>query len=880
MPGRLSVPFCDQFVSNTFVPIRRTKDIDTLYAEVVDYDLVLVPDAPFASALNRRLARPQFGHFAIPPRRLAAGRREQAEDRLAFLEVIEQTDHDWKAVAYAIGNVLQCWEHQGSLDAILEYDAYVDETTREVVDIMRTLRTTSKQLTEYTIEDDQSVAVVGYDQLTNLERSILPDKFDRIDLFTDEAFDYPEFHVFQSATDIVTALLDTITAHNAEHVAVVLDSGSQYSSLVESALEAAEIPFYGGPGFIDDPHHRAFVRLLRIAFRGAETTVGDVQPVLTQMGVDVPIDDHEKRLKAVDTPSIEWLQEFCSSIEERTFAEALSTYAGETGIELALFDEELRNLGLADEPVTSDGVDRLAYYLQTYEVPVDRDNEGVLLADAKSSAYVDRPVVFHLGMGQDWTHSAPQRPWVDTERQFERYIGSFQRLLQSGDQQYYLVQDTSGGEPITPCLYLGDLLEEEFERFSDLDAVEHRRRPRSNGVDFEYEPVGVEPKSVETISQSSLNSYVNSPRDYFFSRIVDSPDKERFVEGNLFHDFAEFYVNHPDIIATTDLEELVDVMLGEAEPFFSNADETLRRRKYRIGLEMVMEYLDEHGPKTDDFLTPASGWGTNFFAEYFDEPVDSPLTERWFEDSALGVKGKIDLVKAPDHLLDYKSGSKKRTSQIVKRAAVDPPADTPNFQAALYLTYYRSIHPDEPLEFTFFHFLEPMEDVIAGEADIEDALTTVSYYPFTFDEYVGSRDAYDVLLDGYNDCQDTFEDLGYPAYSDIMDQLTFPETADKAELRASEFAEEFTTAVDVGTSEDVDAQKGADQAIRALNGVRKRTFFREDLDAFESFVDKRLEEINRRRAGEERFPVEGLAGEPNYRRIDNRDLLLEGESDD
>lgn len=128
--------------------IRRTKGIDTLCAEVSDYDLVLVPDAPFASTLNRRLDRPQFGHLAIPSRRLAAGRREQAEDRLAFLEVIQQTDHDWKAVAYAIGNVLQCWEHQGSLDAILDYDTYADETTRKVVDIMRSLRTTSKQLTD------------------------------------------------------------------------------------------------------------------------------------------------------------------------------------------------------------------------------------------------------------------------------------------------------------------------------------------------------------------------------------------------------------------------------------------------------------------------------------------------------------------------------------------------------------------------------------------------------------------------------------------------------------------------------------------------------------------------------------------------------------
>ena len=862
------------------MPISRAKTPESLYSEVKDYDLVVTPDAPFASAINRRLDRPHFGTFATTPRRLAAGRREQAEDRVAFLEVIEQTDHDWKAVAYAIGNVLQCWEHQGRLDSIHDYDAYVDETTREVVGIMQGLRTTSKQLTEYTIDDSNRLAVVGYDQLTNLERSILPDEFDSIDLFTDRAFDYPEFHIFKSATDIVTALLDTVSAHNAEHVAVVLDGGSQYSSLVESALEAADIPFYGGPGFIDDPHHRAFVRLLRVGFRGSETTGGDVQPLLTQMDIDVPINDQQKRLDTVDVPDIEWLQTFCTAIEEQTFAEALETYTSKTGVELSLFDEELQTLGLANEPVTSDTVGRLAYYLQTYEVPVDRDNEGVLLADAKSSAYVDRPVVFHLGMGQDWTHSAPQRPWVDTETQFERYIGNFQRLIQSGDQQYYLVQDTAGGEPITPCLYFGDLLDDDFGRFSDLGAVEHRRRPRSKGVGFDHQTLEVEAETVETVSQSSLNSYVNSPRDYFFGKLLDSPDQEHFVEGNLFHDFAEFYVNHPDIIEEIDIDELVDVMLGESEAFFSSADETLRRRKYRIGLELIIDYLADHGPESDDFLTATSGWGENFFAEYFDKPVDSPLTERWFEDHSLGVNGKIDLVKAPDQLLDYKSGSKKRTSQIVKRAAIDPPADTPNFQAALYLTYYRSLQPDEPLEFTFFHFLEPMDDVIAGNADLGDALTTISYYPFMFDEYIGSRDAYEVLLDGYNDCQETFDDLGYPAYSDIVDQLTFPDTTDRDELRASEFAQEFTTAVDVGTSEDVDAEKGTDQAIRELNGVRRRTFFREDLDAFESFVDERLEELNNRRAGEERFPVNGLAGEPNYRRIDNRDLLLEGENDD
>jgi len=860
--------------------IQRAKSPQEIYEEVSDHDLVLVPDAPLASAINRRIDDPHFGTFAITPRRLAAGRREGAEDRTAFLEVVDETEHAWKDVVYDVGNVLQCWEHQGSIDAVLSYETYASESTRDVVDVMRRLRTTSRQLTEYTVPDVKSVVVVGGEQFTTLERAILPDSYDRIPLFTDEAFDLPPFHVFESATEIVDALLDTVTADNAENVAVVLDVGSEYSSLVESALESAAIPFYGGPGFVDDPHHRAFVQLLRTAFRGSETTVGDVTPVLTQMGATVPRAHEDKRLATVDDPAVRWLAEFGDAVNSHTFSTAIVAYEDQTGVNLDRFGDELDAIGLADEPITRGRVDDLAYYLQTYEVPVDRENEGVLLADAKASGYVDRPVVFSLGLDEDWTHTAPQRPWIDTEAQFERYLRQFQLLLQSGAEQYYLVEDTSGGQPVTPCLYFGGLLDESFDRFSDLDSVEHRRRSRGGATGFDAESVDVDHEPVELLSQSSLNSYVNCPRDYLFGRLVDTPDRERFVEGNLFHDFAEFYVNHPAVIRDADLDDIVEVMLDEAAPFVAETDEPLTRRTYRIGLETIVAYLDEEAPDAAEFLTSTSGWGTNFFAEHFDETLDSPLTERWFENTALGVKGKIDLVQSPTALLDYKSGRKKSARTVVTRAATDPPADTPNFQAALYLSHYRTIRPDERLSFTFFHFLETMDEVITGDADIDETLTTVTYHPSTFDEYVGSREAHEALLDGYSDCEATFADLGYAAYSDIVDQLSFPETTDKEELRASEFATEFTAAVDDATSDGVDAGKGCDQAIRELNGVRKRAFFREDLDAFEAFVAEQRETLNDRRAGTERFPIEGAAGEPNYRRVDHRDLLLEGGRDE
>ena len=64
-----------------------------------------------------------------------------------------------------------------------------------------------------------------------------------------------------------------------------------------------------------------------------------------------------------------------------------------------------------------------------------------------------------------------------------------------------------------------------------------------------------------------------------------------------------------------------------------------------------------------------------------------------------------------------------------------------------------------------------------------------------------------------------------------MGQLSFPETTDKEELLNSAFAEESETEAVAATSEEVDAEKGTEQAIRALNGVRRCAFFREDLDA-------------------------------------------------
>ncbi len=828
-----------------------------------------------ASALNRRLDQPHFGPFAITPRRLAARRREEAEDRLAFLETITTTDLGWKEASHAVGNVLQCWEHQGAADAILRYESFATDATRTTVDCITEMDTTSRRLSEYTIDAETSVAVVGITQFTTLERSILPSNYETIDPFTEEPFDPTPFRVFDSPAAVVDVVIDTVTRENADNVGIVLDGDSQYSSPIKSAFEAADIPYYGGPGFTDDTHHRMFLEFLRSVHAGRDTRIGDVRPLLTQLGLSIDVKHDEKRLHDLDHPEVDRLRGFRDGIRTDTFEAAIETYEAVTGVSLDAFRDELSTLSVLDDPVTEDAVDRLEFYLQSYEVPVDRENEGVLLADPKSAAHVDRPLVFYLGLDEGWSHSSPRRPWVDRNQEFERNLRQFQLLLQNGVERYYLVQETVGGTPVTPCLYFEELFEEDFERFSGLNSVPHARTARPTLDGFEKEPVDTSVEEITTLSQSSLNTYVNSPRDYFFSRLLDTPDKDYIKEGNLFHDFAEFYAAHPGVITAETLDEISRVILSEVAPFLRDVDRNVRRTKYRLGLQTIVEFLEANPPRTDELLTANGGWGRNFFAEYYDRPIDATHTERWFENAKLGLQGKIDLVHDPTHLLDYKSGSKKSAHSVVKHSAIDPPSDQPNFQALLYLAHQRTEQPDEELRFTFFHFLETLDDIVTGGGSLGDCLTTVTYYPCPFKEHIAKPAVFiELQEEAANDCTKTFSKTEYDVYRALFDAYEFPATRDSDELINSEFGRALIDRMKAEVGDYKYVTKGCKQALRHLIRIQNRNYFSGDVDAFERFVRERQVELNSRRAGNERFPVEGLSGDPNYRYVDNRDCIL------
>jgi len=366
---------------------------------------------------------------------------------------------------------------------------------------------------------------------------------------------------------------------------------------------------------------------------------------------------------------------------------------------------------------------------------------------------------------------------------------------------------------------------------------------------------------------------VRCPREYFFSRVVPMERNLYLRRGSLFHDFAEFYVNHPDFVEDRGPEEFVRLISGELKPFVDDFMLGVHETRIRIGLKNIVEFLEGEDFEDLDLEDYGEKSWDNFFADRYGKSVDDGITEAWFENPELGARGKVDLVKGENHLVDYKSGRSSSSRSIVRGSNVDLFEDDPNFQSILYLTHHRRSRPGEKLKFSFFYFLDNLEDVISGEADLEDDITTVTYHPRTFAEHLARRETYDHLVEGVserNDRRKTLEKKGYKNYRKFFEGVELPHEYDKDKLLESELTQEYISYSQNIVGDYKYVKNGCESALKKLCGLRERNFFKEDLDKFEDFLQRQLENLNEYKEG--RFPV----GDVDLDDLDDRDLILGG----
>lgn len=851
--------------------MKRALSVDEVFERIRAYDLVLTTEAPLADALNARLEEPKMDYFAITPRRMVYGSEADPEFRRElFLELVNNRGMGWKQASYLLNNLLDCWQHTGEIEAIKQYEGFNGEDIDTVIEAVRETPNPLKAMKEFEVPEDKQVAVIGLHQFNQLDRSVLPEEFDEIELFGEKDFEMPEFKLFESAGSIVRAVTETAERVGPGNLGVVMAPDSQYQPLVEASFEASDVPYLTQHEFSDDENLRTLISLLRIGLSWKDVRVRDIRPVVNQLDLDVSRRDDNRRLDEFD--GYEEFKQFLNVLEYLEFGEVLERYTEFTGRDTGRIEQVFDQLGIIDDAVTLDAVNNIEYYLDSFSLAESETSEGVLFADPGKVSHVDRPVVMFLGMDSSWTREVSEKPWVDPEREDTRNLEDFKALIQSGGRQLYMVQGREMNEDITPCFHFNDILEEDFRSFEDLSHTRYRPEEFEENSGFEPENYDVGIETVRKLSQSSLNTFALSPRLYYFDRLTSDVDEENRVKGNLFHDYAEFYVSNREFAEQLEDDEVVEFMLDQIREFADELDMERIETEFRIGLKNIREFLASREIERSEIEGYEKRDDENVFAEEYGKQIDSNITEMWFEDDELGAKGKVDLILGPRHLVDYKSGRRYSRQKLVEKSNVDLYEDVkwPNFQALMYLAHHRKYVPDEELKFTFLNFLHNVSDQISGDADPDDNIVTITYYPDGFHEKISEIEVFEDLIRNVsksNNRRKTLEKLGYTPYKQFFSGNKLPYPYDKDRLLESEFASEFISYVKQHVGDYKYVEKGCESALRKLVKFRKRNYFREDLDRFEDFLAEQIAEFNDCKRSE--FPLDAKPDD-----LPERDMIL------
>jgi len=859
--------------------IKKAKSIKQLYEEIKSFDLVITVDAPLRTALNKLLNRPVLGMFAVTPKELASEyavqnlRKPLLDESVIVLEIAANLDLNIKQAHHNVRRIFDIWQSIGKVEQV---GRYLTNSGRAVLDIAKTLPTVYSALEQF----DQSVllgkciAVVGLDFFTELDRSVLPGEYTKIDVFTTEEYRLPELYTFTSEKDVVDRVVSMIDRENADDIAIVLNPGSSHLPLVRSRLANRNISLNIKGQLGNHFLTREILRLIETGMNLNDLVVGEIVPFasLLSLHIDPGYSNYllSEYMGSINEDSgLTKLYDFLINIAERTYVGVMD-WLRDREIEPPIeFMDVLEQLGMRDQIVDFDSYSSLAYYMENFEVEIPGSKSGVLLVNCKNSAYVNRPVCFFLGMDVSWARDASEE-WLDNKSEDTKSLDMFQILLQQGQCRYYLVSTMKDNQKVTPCHYFNVLLKPAIESFTDpvfatrgMSSIEDTDEWESSAPNIETEPY-----AFTHFSQSTLNAFTICPKRYAYERLTHSEEQTYFLKGNLLHNFAAFYLNYPDVVESKGDGFFVDQMIKEYKEMVSDMKIDAERTLFNIGVQNIRSFIDALDVREDielDVTSASRQSKENRFARLLGVSIDSKNSEPEFVDDALGIRGIFDVIVDHSTVVDYKSGmTKKSASAIVRGANLKLTNDSVDFQPILYILQLRKFSTG-PICFLYHYCLGNHKDVINGVADPDDGKVTVRYYPFTFNEFLQSEDAIALLASSKGRIK-IIDTLGSGSLNSFFRQnpISAALQFDVQQLLENEYRDIFSDYIFEGMGKrnaalqnDIDSFLKTIVAFRTGNRQKTALLFKEDLDAFEIFIQEKLAEMNAYL--EDGFPAQPLS---------------------
>ncbi len=846
--------------------IKKAKSIQEIYNEVKDYDLVLTVDAPLRTALDRLTKRPMLGMWAVTPEELATKYApktigESVKNKYEIIiEISRKLRMNIKQVNHYVDHIFNLWEINGNLDKINEL---LNDEGQKIFNLLRNLPTINLAMNNFdpSIIRNKNIAIIGLDFFTELDKSVLPDRFDRIDLFTNETYDLSNFYAFSSEDDLVDRLVDLINNDNANDLAIVLDPESSYLPLIRSKLKNKGVPLIIDEYLRDHFQVRNFFALINLGLNYANLTVKDVAHFADIFSFDIEIDKYNFFLSEYLSSNADnnELNEFCDlldSITKMTYGDLID-HLSKKGIPLPNeFSEVVYKLFLTSKIVDFESYAELVYCIENLdiEIEIDKNKKGVLLVNCKNSAYIDRPVCFYIGLDISWDRGIKDKKIAENDDEERIEIDLFQILIQQGTVRYYLVPMIKDNQPVIPCYYFNKLLGREIGDFVSDPIFKTQRIRNSKIVDEMMRPkdnIGSEKNVVfKYFSQSKLNDFVACPKRYMYGNLVFSEQRDALLKGNLFHEFASFYVTYPTVFRELGIDFFVDQMIKEYKKMVDDAVIDIERTKFKIGLQNLCNFLDSLSIDKGIVNIPnIKASKENRFAQILGLEYESTNTELRFVDNEIHIDGVFDLMVNNVTIVDHKSGDKSKSrSEIIKKSHINP-KEEPDYQVKMYILQMRENNPSD-LEFIYNYFMDGYENVIDGKKNVTGEQIVFKYYHKNFDEFITTDDGIELLMLTSQNRRKIIEKIGKDNIIQFFKENPIPREMqfDDELLLNSEYCNHFCNYFSGfinSRSENIykdiiDILKGI-VAIRngKAHNIKTAFFFKDDIDEFKNFLTEK-----------------------------------------
>lgn len=769
--------------------LRRSKNILQIYEETKQYDLVITNDAPLATGLNKLIDAPRLDYFAMTPKQLAAKYAGTVFDKIypkseIILEIVKKTGKPLPMVHQSIEKIFEIWNHTGLLDSC---EMFLN-SEKEFLPLLRDLPTVELAMEMFS-EDylgEKKIAVAGYELFTELDKQVLPKRnlfINKISLFTGEANEIEKTYVFNSANDMINKAVGIINKSNADETAVILNTESDYLEIIKSRLMEKGIKCEIKNKISQDTDTRDFISFIDVSFNSSELKVKEIIFLESLTGEKINryysnyyLSGYLEKLSPSKT-----LMDMCkviSSVEKFTYARLLDKIESAVNRELT---PELRGLlellELSDKKINTENFNMLSYFIKNIDAEISSGKEGVLFVNSKNSAFVDRPVTIFIGLDESWTKTFSDKDYIIKKEEEEKNLDKFQILLSQGDEKLIFAVRVRDNVPVIPCYYFNILCSKDIRNFDNkfFNPVYISSESKVNI----FNPVKVKFKKTESnpldsISPTSLNSFITCPKKYSYSRMIPPENQTYLLKGNLLHNFAELYFNHPEYVKEN-FEKILQQIMEEYKLFLKDMNTSVEKTVFRIGMNAIMRFLDEKNFTKHKLKIPESNESNILFKLSGKKKIYSN-TEKRIWNIKSGMNGKIDL-SSGNVIVDYKSGKNtKSNATLLKEFRIGKMSEERNpeinFQTVSYLAGTRDLFPGDEINFTYLFFLSNIADVIAGNDETSNSAADIKYIPLTFKDYLLSRQCFDKLNNDLTVLKenDILQKTGYEEYRRIIEE--------------------------------------------------------------------------------------------------------------